>query len=252
MSFNAALRTYRLNRLVSNTCIGTAVGVFGAWNYSRRGIVYNFLSRQDNALRSVLPSLPSLPHPQRVQNTLTKYFLLKSNDESNYASWIGSAVSHIELWHLAFNLLTWSNFAPALYMLPTSHFTTLIFGSAIASSAAWLYQQKSQNSSSPGSASSSITRSKDVPRSALGSSGIVSGLLATVTMFAPTARVALFGIIQMPLWVSFAGYIFVDTYMMQSERSRIGHSAHLGGSAFGILYYTILLRRFGGILGKRV
>lgn len=130
-------------------------------------------------------------------------------------------------------------------MLPTHHFATLIFGSAIASSATWLYDQRQRKrEASPWRDTTNA--------SALGSSGIVSGLLATVTMFAPTARVAVLGIIPAPLWVSFGAYILVDTYMMQTAtESRIGHSAHVGGAAFGILYYTLFLRRFGGILGRR-
>lgn len=56
--------------------------------------------------------------------------------------------------------------------------------------------------------------------------------------------------------MTFGAYVLVDTYMMQPvgagrSESTIGHSAHLGGAVFGVLYYSVFLRRFGGILGRR-
>lgn len=223
-----SVQTLRANRAVTRTFIGTTIGVFATWSYADRGIAYQFLH-----------PLPILPEALTVSKMLNKYFVLKAAQPDNLPSWLGSALSHRDPIHLAFNLITFSSFAPVLWRLPTRNFVGLIFGSAIASSGTWLYEQrtKQQRRSNMG---------------ALGSSGIVSGMLTTVTMFAPSMRIAVMGILPAPLWVATGAYFFLDTYMMRSgAESSVGHSAHIGGGVFGILYYTLLLRRFGGILGRR-
>lgn len=53
--------------------------------------------------------------------------------------------------------------------------------------------------------------------------------------------------VDIPLWVLMIGYIAYDSYRLNSNESTIGHSAHLGGSAFGILFYSLFLRKYGGL-----
>lgn len=48
----------------------------------------------------------------------------------------------------------------------------------------------------------------------------------------------------------FLGYTAFDTYYRGDASSRIGHSAHLGGSACGATFYALFLRSLGGILGR--
>lgn len=90
-----------------------------------------------------------------------------------------------------------------------------------------------------------------MPAAGLGASGIVSGLASCVTMFMPMARASMFGLIPAPLFVWTLGYFFLDTYFMGSGiNTGIGHSAHLGGAAFGAVYYALFLRKWGGILSR--
>lgn len=226
-NLQAFAQTIRSNRLITRTFVGTGLGVFVTWNYADRGLTYQFLQ-----------PLGILPDATTVSRTLNKYFVLKASQADNFFSWFGSAVSHRDPIHLAFNLLTFSSFAPVLWQLPTRNFAGLLLGSAIASSGTWLYEQREK-----GRQRSNI--------GALGSSGIVSGMLTTVTMFKPNMQIAVMGIIPAPLWIATCTYFLVDTYMMRSSReSTVGHSAHIGGGVFGVLYYTMFLRRFGGILGR--
>ena len=223
----------RANRALTYACTGTAAGIFGLWSYSSRGVVYR-------ATQS-LPRLPGLkaPSPEAFSKILNDTFILKASEPDNYPAWIGAAFSHKDPLHLAFNLITFSSFAKILWYLPPYHFATIIFGSAIAASGTWLFEQ------------CSISQRQFKNNQALGSSGIVSGVLTSVTMFAPTLRVSIMGVIPVPLWSMTLGYFALDTYAMnRAPESPIGHSAHIGGSLFGISYYVLFLRRFGGILGR--
>jgi len=233
---SATYRAYRANQALTNTCIGTAVGIFGTWNYARRGVVYDVTNDLANRMKalSLLPRSASLPDPTRLHDRMSQYLILNASQPNNYLSWVGSEFSHTNLGHIFFNMFTWSNFAPMLFFLPFRHYAALIFGGAIASSATFLYDQRGSQARG------------------LGSSGIVSGLMTCVTMFAPTARASLMGILPMPLWAVTGGYFLLDTYFMQAgTKTGIGHSAHIGGGVFGALYYAVFLRRYGGVLGRR-
>ncbi len=233
---NAAYRAYRANQALTNTCIGTTVGIFGTWNYARRGIVYDVTNDITTRMKAigVLPRSSQLPSPTSLHDRMSEYLVLNSDQPNNYISWIGSEFSHTNLAHIFFNMYTWSSFAPVLFFLPTRHYAALILGGAIASSATFLYDHRG-------------TQARG-----LGSSGIVSALLACVTMFVPTSKASIMGVLPMPLWAITGGYFLLDTYFMQAgTQTGIGHSAHVGGGAFGALYYAVFLRKYGGLLGKR-
>ena len=234
--FNNNSSNISFNRNLTRACIGTAVVVYAAWDYSERGIVYSALEKQRVFLQSQGISVPRDLNTRAAHDFLNKYFLLHANDDYTSFSFMGSAFSHKNFLHMAINLLVWSNFANLLYPLSRIHYSTLILGSALASSGAWVYD----------------TQSKGAKGAALGSSGIVSSVMMTATMFYPTLQASLFGILPMPLWILTGGFFALDYYLMESGGpSRVGHSAHLGGAAFGAIYYAIFLRRFGGILGPR-
>lgn len=228
-----SLRNVRINSLITNTCIGSTVTIFCAWKLTEPGPVSNTVEQQRLWLESKGIPVPKRIPTSKIRDTLQKYFILKSTEPTNYISWIGSEFSHTNVPHIAFNLITWHSFSKMLSGLPPMHMAGIIFGSAIAASGAFLYDAKG-------------TR-----RYGLGSSGIVSGVLMTCTMFAPMAQARIMGIIPAPLVFLTGGYFLMDTYFMQSgQRTGVGHSAHIGGGVFGALYYVVFLRRFGGILGR--
>ena len=62
----------------------------------------------------------------------------------------------------------------------------------------------------------------------------------------------LFYVLPVPMWLLLPSYIAWDSYWLNAENSTVGHAAHLGGVAFGGLFYLGFMRaRFGGILPKR-
>lgn len=228
---SATTRNVRINRLIANTFIGTSVGIYASWNYSQRGAVYKFL----NDLPTISPQPLMLPEPSKVRQILERDFVFDSRHPERPQTWLLCALSHKDLAHCAFNLITFSSFATVITSLPTWHFSAILLGSGLASSAAFLFDERRNKTNGRG----------------IGASGVVSGVLTTVTMFIPRLPTRIFFILPMPLWVATAGYFVVDSYMMaNSSGSRIGHSAHIGGGLFGVAYYLLFLRRFGPGLAR--
>lgn len=196
--------------------IGLNSAVFFAWQYS--------ISQRDT----------------RLIDKLQKNFSLSVQGlkEGRYWTVLTSAFSHQWLPHFFFNMFTFHTFATLAAMrgvgaLPLS---ALCIGSALAGSLSFAYHLQSQNSGKPTSL-----------RSGLGASGMVMGVGAVATCLAPFAPMQIMFIpINIPLWMITVGYALVDTYYLHSE-SPVGHSAHLGGSVFGVAFYFARLRGLGGI-----
>lgn len=229
----SSLKNYRTNAIITNTCIGTAITVFGAWKLTEPGSVSSTVEQSRAWLAARGVPVPKRVPTQKLREGLTKYFVLNTKEPNNYVSWIGSEFSHRNLAHIAFNLITWGSFSKMLAGLPPIHTVGIIFGSAVAASGAFLYD------------------ARGTTKLGLGSSGIVSGVLMTCTMFAPMAQARVFGIVPAPLVLLTGGYFLMDTYLMQSRQATgVGHSAHVGGGVFGALYYMLFLRRYGGVLAR--
>lgn len=76
----------------------------------------------------------------------------------------------------------------------------------------------------------------------LGFSGAVMSISTVTACLAPKARMLLMGFIPMPLWGLVTGYAVYDGYFLNDPNTRTAHAGHLGGLAFGILYYVLKLR----------
>lgn len=81
---------------------------------------------------------------------------------------------------------------------------------------------------------------------ALGASGAISGVILLFSFMYPRARILLFGLIPMPAMVGALAFVGLDVVglIAQSEGGGlpIGHGAHLGGAATGVLYYLTVIR----------
>ncbi|KAI7153141.1 hypothetical protein KC349_g8550 [Hortaea werneckii] len=245
------------------TIIGLNTAIFALWQY---------------ALHQ--PPQPHRPYDRNNQNQITPSLLsdhttLSSSNLRAGRSWtlLTSAFSHQDPLHFAFNMLSLKAFATILTRIPgirAPHIIFLATGSALASSFAFLShdnsrrQNKDQGSTNligrtisgsnrqitrgiPGARPVGVER----PRSALGASGMVLGFGAAATCLAPfTSMSVMFLPVPVPLWVLTVVYAAVDTYFLDDARSPVGHSAHLGGTVFGAVFYLGFLRRFGGVLGR--
>ncbi|MBN2163607.1 MAG: rhomboid family intramembrane serine protease [Pontiellaceae bacterium] len=76
---------------------------------------------------------------------------------------------------------------------------------------------------------------------ALGASGGVCGVIFASTFLLPGSSVYIMFIpIPVPAWLYAIIFMFISARGIQSQRSSIGHEAHLGGAIAGLLVTTVL------------
>ncbi len=83
---------------------------------------------------------------------------------------------------------------------------------------------------------------------AVGASGAIAGLVLVFSLLFPKEKILLFALIPMPALVGALAFIALDLWGLMAQAGGgglpIGHGAHLGGAAMGIIYYFCYLRRF--------
>jgi membrane associated rhomboid family serine protease len=214
---------YTRSKAVIWSFIGVNTAVFGAWQYATGSGPFEVVKMADR--------LPVLRYLQRN-------FLISIDHIRSGRFWtvITSELSHQDLRHFAFNMIAFHQLAQVLIYsgVPASRIVGLILGSAVTASAAFLVDFSSQTGSN----------NVLVKHLGLGASGVVMGVTGAVACMAPKTTVALMGILPMPLWLFGVGTALYDTYFLGGNTG-IGHSAHLGGAAFGVVYYFLRLRRYG-------
>ncbi|KAF2278427.1 uncharacterized protein EI97DRAFT_431647 [Westerdykella ornata] len=155
----------------------------------------------------------------------------------HYETIITSAFAHLDPIHLLANMTSFYFIgrlvAENAGIMPR-HFVTLLLGSAISGSLGYLLVRY-QHVRRTGQADT---------QSGLGFSGAVMGLGLAASMMFPRTVFHVYGIIPVPLWVLMGGYLIYDGYYLSSEKKTgVAHAGHLGGAAFGALYYLLVLRR---------
>ncbi|KAJ4300702.1 hypothetical protein N0V90_002790 [Kalmusia sp. IMI 367209] len=168
-----------------------------------------------------------------LQNmSLSLYGVLR---EGRYWTTVTSVFSHIDPMHIIGNMLSFYYMGQLLACTPTFtplRLLTIILGSGLAGSAGYLYTAMQ----------SATTRQGNPRQMALGFSGAVMGVGTIAAFLYPKTTFMIYGIVPVPLWGLMAGYAFYDGYYLNDRGSRTAHSGHLGGLAFGILYYLAKLR----------
>lgn len=151
------------------------------------------------------------------------------------------AVSHQDKWHYLMNMIAFYFYSRVGFVVGLSlpQMCSLSVGSALASSVALIWDHR--------------TRKKlwgvAVMGFGLGASGLVQGLSVAVSLIVPQR-----------LLLGTLLYIYVDMVSLRGQREGkvvraangnfVGHSGHLGGGAFGALFYYLVLRpEFKGIRG---
>ena len=166
-----------------------------------------------------------------VMNFLVSWLHL---EQQYYWTLLTAAFSHNMLWHLLLNMLVLLSFGPTLEMvLGKKRFITFYLSAAIISSF------------SHAAVSAFFLQEPQTP--ALGASGAVAGVIFLFSLLYPKQKILLFALIPLPAIVG--GFIFIglDIWGLVAQSSGgglpIGHGAHLGGAAAGILYYFLIFRK---------
>ncbi|WP_396147756.1 rhomboid family intramembrane serine protease [Flavobacterium sp.] len=137
---------------------------------------------------------------------------------------ISSGFLHVDIGHLAFNMLSLYFFAPVVYGILNNfsfvliYFASLIFGSLL----------------------TMIFHKDDYSYSAVGASGAVMGIIYSAILLDPSLDIYFFFIpIPIPGYIFGIGYLLYSIYGMKAKSDNIGHTAHFGG-AIGGYFFTLM------------
>lgn len=142
-----------------------------------------------------------------------------------YYRLLSSGFLHADWGHLFFNMLTLYFFAtPIMYYYGVFVFIWLYLGSIVAGNAfsLWLYKNRPSYA-------------------AIGASGGVSGILFAAIALAPMQTILLY-FIPVTAWIFATLYFAYSVVMLLKPRpwDNIGHAAHLGGAALGMVLVATL------------
>lgn len=125
-----------------------------------------------------------------------------------------SAFLHVDIAHLAFNMLTLYLFAPyVIHNLGPIPFLFIYFGSLIF-----------------GNLFTMLFHKNDYSYRAVGASGAVMGIVYAGILLEPNLEIYF-----MPGYIFGIIYLFYSMYGMKAKRDNVGHTAHFGGAIGGYL-----------------
>lgn len=151
-----------------------------------------------------------------------KFNVSAINNRKEYFRLISSAFLHADFMHLFFNMLSLYLFQGAVTLFfGNVGFLIIYFGSLLLGNLFSLLIYKNQPW-----------------YSAIGASGAVSGIIFASIAMAPNEISVNF----LPGWLFGTLYFGYSVYMMLNPKQwdNLGHSAHLGGAFFGLVYSIVL------------
>ncbi|MDR9400571.1 MAG: rhomboid family intramembrane serine protease [Psychroflexus sp.] len=137
---------------------------------------------------------------------------------------LSSGFLHIDIAHLAVNMITLYFFAPIVVdFLGVTGFLGVYFISLLVGNIFSYYFHKSESY-----------------YTAVGASGAVVGILYSAILLRPDMMLGLFFILPIPAYIFGIGYLLYSIYAMKKRQDNIGHDAHFGG-AMGGYFLTLIL-----------
>lgn len=136
-----------------------------------------------------------------------------------------SAFLHADFMHLLFNMLALyffsdiiiAHFGTTLYLI--IYFAAVLGGNTLT---LWMYR-------------------RDSTYTAVGASGGVSGIIFAAIAVYPQMTMMIMPLpVPIPGWLFGIGYLAYSVYGMKKSLGNIGHAAHLGGAAIGLILAIIL------------
>ncbi len=145
---------------------------------------------------------------------------IRSNKE--YYRFLSSGFLHVDTMHLIFNMISLYFFSGNLFIsfisLPV--YLLIYFGAILTGNFLAYFFHKNHLS-----------------YTAAGASGGVSGIIYAMIVLFPHSRIGLFILpgFNIPAWFFGVSYLIYSVYGMKNQWGNVGHSAHIGGAAFGLL-----------------
>ncbi len=144
-----------------------------------------------------------------------------------------SVFSHAELWHLLINMIVLVSFGQVMeWLMGTRRFLTFYLAAGVFASMCHCLT------------SALILGKMNVL--ALGASGALSAVVLVFALRFPKEKILVFGIIPIPALVGAIAFIGLDLWGLTAQAHGgglpIGHGAHLGGAAFGLIIWFAWLK----------
>ncbi|KUJ11711.1 rhomboid-domain-containing protein [Mollisia scopiformis] len=160
-----------------------------------------------------------------------KHFVMsyESIQNGRYYTILTSAFNHVSLMHIGFNMIGLWGFGRSiitLFGVPT--FGIIFVGAAVTGGIAQY---------------STWQCNKGYHKAVVGASGAVFGLVTALTFVMPRHSIIL-GFVPMPMWTALGISVAASIAGLQGVWGpHLGHADHLGGMAFGALFWLLVLRR---------
>lgn len=138
--------------------------------------------------------------------------------QRDYIRFVSSGFLHINWMHLIINMIVLFSFGTSIEAnIGVVGFLFVYLGSMIG-----------------GNALAYLIHKDDIGYSSVGASGAVSGLVfGTIALFPHT------NFFFIPAWVFGLLYVGLTLYAIRSQKTNVGHAAHLGGALIGMLFAII-------------
>ncbi len=213
------------------TLLVTAIGLVATYLVSAyRTIPAGWVSYSIIGLTSTI-SIVALNDQKLIQKYVNSSQLVRSKHD--YYRLLSSGVLHANGVHLLLNMYALYSFGPfvetqfnQIYPAATSSTIYLTFYiSAIIVSNIPSYLRH---------------RNKRIPFSSLGASGAICAVIGAAVLANPRSTIVFMGIIPMPAYVFFLGFLAISEVLAQRARashrtSIVDHSAHITGAIYGFL-----------------
>lgn len=82
---------------------------------------------------------------------------------------------------------------------------------------------------------------------AIGASGFCMGMMVLAASWYPQMEIYLWGILRMRLWALAAAFVFIDLLQTLNGAGAVAYTAHLGGAAYGWIYFKYGRRIEGAV-----
>jgi membrane associated rhomboid family serine protease len=139
----------------------------------------------------------------------------------------------VQIWHIVFNMVLLYWFGTRLEsMYGSREFLLFYLAAAVSGSIAYV--------------ALALYTGSNVP--AIGASGAVMGVMMLYAIYYPFETVMIFWLIPVPIWILLSLYVLYDLHPVllalagDKLYSQIAHAGHLGGLAFGFLYWKTGVR----------
>ncbi len=213
------------------TLLVTAIGLVATYLVSGyRPVSPGWVSYSIIGLTSII-SIAALNNQNLIQNYVNSAQLVRSKHD--YYRLLSSGVLHANGVHLLLNMYALYSFGPfvetqfnQIYPTATSStFYLTFYISAIIASNIPSYLRH---------------RNKRIPFSSLGASGAICAVIGAAVLVNPRSTIVFMGIIPMPAYVFFLGFLAISEVLAQRARashrnSIVDHSAHITGAIYGFL-----------------